>query len=728
MSIIYLLRIVLAKLKYIIVISVTLGVTTFYLLKDTPKSYASKASMYTGVTSGFSLLGAADLSYNQSKSAYDNIIQILKSHETHKTVGLFLIAQHIKQGTPDKYVILEGHRQELLARLPKNYNELIDTSKTIPELAKQIRKVAKTKEGFELARISNSGYYSAGTIAKNVQIKRIGNSDIINLEYTSLDPGICHHTLLFLIDVFKEKFQDIKFNEARSAVKYFEDEIAKTVKKLSRVEDKLTRFRKQNNIINYEQETRYVSAQKEIMEDYYIRTKMDLRAAVYQAEELESELNIKEEVVNKTTAVLNSNEVLSKLYADIAKAKIFQQNPEKINELKFKADSIKDSMTSSLDDLYVTTHGKSGLSIKTVLEEWLGTKMKIKEFEGKIDGIEYARVYYGNKYKEFAPLGSQLDRINREIETYEGEYRELYRGLSDAKIQERNVQMSSSFNIVDPPIYPTKPAASKVMLMVIMAGFAGFIMPILVMIILEFLDSSIKTVERATRFTGFKVAGVFASEKAVKSKDILNEKLNAVSSGKLLQELRLKYVEDDNHSKKPKLISITSMKPSEGKTYVIAHLIHELLKLKKSIALITTNKDVEIEGVDVYKYHADEEFANKQSINDIIGLEMFETNNYDFTIMEFPSMIINQIPAILINDADENILVVNASRSWNKSDDNTMESIRSVIDKKTIVALNEMEIIHIETLIGDIPRKRSKIRTAIKDILTLQFKKTKSFS
>ena len=146
-----------------------------------------------------------------------------------------------------------------------------------------------------------------------------------------------------------------------------------------------------------------------------------------------------------------------------------------------------------------------------MLEEWLSAKMKIKEYEGKIDGIEYARTYYGNKYKEFAPLGSQLDRINREIETYEGEYRELYRGLSDAKIQERNVQMSSTFNIVDSPIYPKKPAPSKVMMMAIMAGFAGLIMPILVVIILEFLDSSIKTVERASRFSGYKVASIFAS-------------------------------------------------------------------------------------------------------------------------------------------------------------------------------------------------------------------------
>ena len=41
------------------------------------------------------------------------------------------------------------------------------------------------------------------------RVKRIGDSDVLEVSYTTDDPGIVYQTLLILIDEFNKQYQDL---------------------------------------------------------------------------------------------------------------------------------------------------------------------------------------------------------------------------------------------------------------------------------------------------------------------------------------------------------------------------------------------------------------------------------------------------------------------------------------------------------------------------------------
>lgn len=723
MSIIYLIKIILSKLKYVVLIALSLAIGTYYTVKDNPRTYLSSASLYTGVNSGFTLEGVSTLNQRQASTTYDHIIQILESPKTHKMVGGYLLAQHLKMGDYDNSVLSEDHIDMLVSELPYNYADVFDLDKDVAGLAQELFLYQEKKDGAWLSDILLSEYYNFKNIKDNLKVVRIDYSDFVKLEYSSSDAGVSKFALEYLIEVFRLKFQDLKYKEVNDAVLYYEKEMLAMKQNFVNAEDKLSVYKEQNGIIDFKSQTINIASQKELMENYYIRTKMDLKASGYQLKELEKSMVSSQDIIINTTRIIDSNSELSKLYSDIEKAKMLNQSAIKIEELEVEAAVMSVGLAETVNELFVTQHGKNGVSTDEVQSNWLSTKMKIKEYEGKIDGIEFARTHYDKKYNQFAKVGADLEKLNREKVRFEEEYQSLYKSFSDAKKYERNIRMAFAFSVIDPPLYPLKAEPSKTVRSVLMAGMAGLIMSIFMVIFLELLDSGIKTVEKITKLSGFKVEGVFAYEEGSDSKGVDVASLIKISIGRLMQAFRsYDIVTSSNYSKNIE-ISVVSMRPKEGKTYLIKNFVTQAASLGKKIAVVTPDLYYPVKGVDVYNYSTANDFVTSGSVDEVVNNKNYKKENYDYTIFEYPSLVQNQVPIKCLMNSDRVMLVVDASRSWDDSDSMAIDSLKDIVDGKTVIALNGMNLMNMEYLIGEIPRKRSMLRKFIKEVFKVQLNK-----
>jgi hypothetical protein len=99
-----------------------------------------------------------------------------------------------------------------------------------------------------------------------------------------------------------------------------------------------------------------------------------------------------------------------------------------------------------------------------------------------------------------------------------------------------------------------------------------------------------------------------------------------------------------------------------------------------------------------------------------------DINSYDYVFVELPAIVDNPYPLSLFEEADNSLLIVRANRAWSEADANALMDVQKITKKKaSVVILNGVELNEMESILGDLPKKRSWFRKGIKNILRLRF-------
>lgn len=70
----------------------------------------------------------------------------------------------------------------------------------------------------------NHPFYSYNAL-KNIKVQRRLTSDLLDISYTSGDPGIAYNTVSILMEEFVEEYRRIRYGETDKVIKYFEEEL-----------------------------------------------------------------------------------------------------------------------------------------------------------------------------------------------------------------------------------------------------------------------------------------------------------------------------------------------------------------------------------------------------------------------------------------------------------------------------------------------------------------------
>ena len=133
-------------------------------------------------------------------------------------------------------------------------------------------------------------------ILGKIGVRRISNSDLVEIDYSSEDPGICQNTLVILSEVFVASYAEMKVNQSDAVVKYFNQQLVISSKRLSDAEDELLEFNRSNNIINYYEQTKHIASQKEHFEMEYQTVQMNYEATKSVIQVLESKMSSRQKL------------------------------------------------------------------------------------------------------------------------------------------------------------------------------------------------------------------------------------------------------------------------------------------------------------------------------------------------------------------------------------------------------------------------------------------------
>lgn len=665
---------------YILLSGIVMGSMSAYSSLNAKKEYQSHTLLNTGLISGYTLESNKGnrVDYAFTNNEMENLINMATSFETYKELSGKLLADLMLAQANGKKVLLEDNLSEWYAVLEEVPFQIEKTA-SAEEVYKQIKAISESDKENPIYKLMHSKNPIIGLEKLELlTVQREGSSDMIRMEYSSIDPYLSQRALSLITEIFLQKQKNIKQGQTDTVIGFFEEATENTLSRLQKAEDELLKFRVKNQIINYYEQTRFIAGNREELEKQY-QEQLRIKAAANSALERVN-LEIKDKRALSTLQqqiAFNQGKLADYNFALMELELIDGNEKEPSNqllqeELEGKISTIRNEMLGSTISVVDVNQTSDGVPTQNLLTQWLNSVITNEEATAKIEVMDQRRKEYSQIYDRFAPLGSTLKRLESEIDVAEREYLENLHSYNQARLHKYNQMMSSNLKVIDAPFYPAQPEKSKAAMMLILSFVVGLIIPSGALIGTELMDASLKTPKNAASITGLSVGGVLPLyPKNVEKHPVDFNVLDRQAMNLFLQELKVKA----GKTKEKSLVIISSIHPEEGKTKIIE-------KLSKFI---------------------DEHSPSSKDL---------------FEFEEIPSLLNHPYAEERVQGAQIHLLVCRADRKWSEADQHALKVYKKFVEQKPLLFLNRVRTDIMEEMTGIVPRKRSWIRSKVKSVLS----------
>ena len=664
-----------------------------YFTQFLPFKYTVNSSIYAGVTNSINIDGSKLVNIN---STFDNLINIAKSKSTLEKVSVRLLATSFVYGEEwkDNMYIQAKHYRQLTQITPKEVLALVDRSsldKTIQNFT-EYRK--EHSNNFIYAMYSRPRAFYSYEALNTIIVKRLGVSDIIELSYTSSDPGITQNTLKILEDELIKAYEILRFSATNNVIAYFEEQVRLAKQKLTEEENDLMHYNVEKQVINYDEQTKALATTKYEVDDREEAAKRTYESALALRQMLEDKMDIRAKIIRTNTNLLKELEKVSSLNQSIMEQEIFtteksQNNSGQLSKEKQALKNAEDKISSLSDDLNEYGFSKEGVGIQNMVDEWLLACINEAKAKAELKVLDNRKGDIISQYQTFSPVGTQVKRKERAIGIAEDTYREQLRGLSEARLRLQNIKMSTAnLQIIAPPEFPLTDNGRK-RLVFVLAAFAGSLIFIIgYFLIIELLDRTLRDAERSKRLTGLPVLAAFNGISNLKYRGFLKA-CNRLAAAYCCRQLN-NYLQQN----RPTIINLLSMESREGKSFLSQYFVNYW----------------ETEGIRVRKveYNVDFETNNKQYVQAQELSEFWQLNDAeqipDIILIEYPAISTASIPLPVLQKSDFNLLIANACRLWGKDDDARLKSLKEGLGNTPLfLYLNNADREVVESFTGELP-------------------------
>jgi uncharacterized protein involved in exopolysaccharide biosynthesis len=711
-------QIILLLLRYrywIVLVPITVAFLIFTFAKKLPQQFQSSAIIFTNPTSdrGVNDGGAVRMDFYTSNNLFDNLTLLIKSRETIQAASLKLLALHLIQVQPSDAVFSERDFEELKLHIPESLRiELVvgdDLTKTYESIVEHYRRFPQSPIEYLLREHPN---YSIQALLSKLFVARKSSSDMIEVTFQADDAAICFYTLKFISDAFMERYATMKELENVNSIKYFEDQLHLAQTKLRVAEMELKDFMTQNKILNYYEQGKYLDIAKlehEQDEERSIQLMTGTKVNLDKLEALFSSFENRQTVIKKIG--LLQDKIIAK-NQQLLSIKLDRNSSLNSAEIEAEIQALQNEIEEESRIIFNRSMSFEGLQRREVLDEWLRLKIQYEEQLQAIAVMQKRKEYLAEKIDEFAPLGAELKRLEREVSVNENQYLSILHGLNMAYLKKYDLEMTSPQKLIDEPYFPMKPLPSKKMVLVAGGLFGSGFFVIAVILLSFFLDNSIKSVKKAQKITGLPVAGGWINEFN------LNRRLQVNTLRKrLINQIHNDLHRFINPERKTNILIFYSLMPGEGKSFLIRKVIEEIITQNKTIIYFGPKDSAPTES-----FPCESHFFNPE--NDLYEKEnhtwtqRFTQNNHDVILVEMSNFQDYHLNYSIINQSHILIMVLDAERTWSEANQTALDTLKQTVAIPHVVLLNKMKEEEMEEISGEMPKKRSFMRRQIKKLFS----------
>lgn len=595
----------------------------------------------------------------------------------------------------DNLYITANNYKKLIASVPEEILLLVDTTsldKTV-NLFKEYKYSDSRNYLHELFN-GSSAFYSYNALS-SIIIRRQGNSDLIEIAYTSTDPGITWNTVKLVSEELKYSYNNLRYQTANDIVKYYEEELKKLRVQLNKQENELTDYNVKNSVINYIEQTKAIAHSFADFENRYEETRRNYESSSSIIKNLEQYMDIRTKLVKSNEEFINTLAEVSRISGKITEIETFTSDEmlSKDQELVKYREELRDAekkiglITNNINSY---KESKEGLAIEGLVQEWLNQTLIQAKAQADLKVLNERKNDFADQYKNYSPIGTRINQQEREIHVTEQSYLEVLHALNMAKMKQKNLQLTSSnLNTISDASYPLFSDKGKRFLLVVAAFIGSIIFIIGLNLVIELLDRTLRDAERARRLTGMNILGAFTGRNSQLKYRGFVKTCNRISAAYACNRLTPYIKKGDTLC-----INILSLEEKEGKTFISRYFQESWEELGFNVKYLRVGQDIPIDASLFMAEHIDKH----------IQLE----SRPDILIVEYPSIQQYGVPSHLLGSSQVNLLVANACRVWKNSDTELVKYLRDITEGTALyLYLNNATREAVEDFTGQLPPQTS---------------------
>ena len=683
---------------YLVILPLISLVIAWFLTRNLERVYDANTTIYTGMLTGYNIEGDSGIAGGNPQTNLQNLILIITTDNTIHEVSLRLFARCMMYGNPNKdnnYITAE-HFRLLDATVPADVKALINHNSENMTYA-NLRAYEKASQGNYLFGILNyHPYFGINNITANLKVMQLGNTDLIDIAYTTNDPGICYNTIDILNDVFARQYQNLRYGETHNVIKFFEREVARLYKQLTHAENDLIKYNMKHGIINYQEQTKQLTMLEGQQQNAVNELRMNMVTTQALISYLERQLGNRQQIITSNKEFTSLVRDISRLQSRISNLRLMNSEvggSESEAQIELaKAERQLREATAKVKEITQTIEANNystdtGVKANELLEKWLDQILLLEKTKAEIQAQDIMRESIDRQYKKFSPIGATLDRKERHISFIEGNYIEMLRALNSARLRQRNLQMSTAtLSILNPPMFPLNAQSTNRMMILAGAFMFTFFMIALCFFIIELLDRTLRDRMRSERITNIPVIGCLPKESTLRYR-----RFNKTISDMALRQLSkaiLPYFSEGSQN----VLNLLSTDAANGKSYLAQELENYWVSIGLQVRRLTYDEDFIAE---------DSRYILAKDIKDLCP----DIQPNEIAIIEYPNLDDNAIPSSLLNLGTMNLMVTRANRTWKDVDQKALKELQTRLEKKDrlFMYLTEASRYSVEEFVGQLP-------------------------
>lgn len=674
--------------------------TVYYFMRNETKVYKAKATLYTGITSGYSIRSAevgSNVDFSAISNAFDNILTTLTSNQTLYYVGVRMLSDHLQLTKPTVEQLSPASFQQLQQAIPASLRQSLIrpgdpdyTRRRIDSLAQ-----SKTDNPIKALLLNPNSYYSADYIGKKLKASRKNASDMLDIEYEAGDPAVTQQTLTLAINELNDRYTSLKRGETNPVIKYYQDKEKATKRQLDNAEAKLRAFNVQHNVLNFEDELKTRSATRDALIAEYNTEVMRNQAAKAAMNALNQRMTQGGSLLKINTALTDKQAELTMAETQLINARTNGQPQAVLDQYQAKINKASVELQQIAQNYFAADNSADAIPKAKLINEWLAKVLEFEESGARMGVVKKRLDDYQAESINFPPLESEQRQLTREMTVAEKDYLSLIQSLNQANTHRQDIAIDGAMSVLDPPNFPYAAQPSKRMLFTLIGAGVGLVIALLLAAIRFWADKRVNSLEEAEQRIGHPITASFPTVK----KFAVNSRASraAVSMFEQLGNAINIDIEQRQTSTRPPLITLFSIRSGQGKTWFAHGLARLYAESGEQVAYYypqqsETDRKFEQDGITFFPYELHPNFMNVREPEDLLPSEdPLTINSFSKIILELPALIGSPIPLHLVNRSAVSLMILTVHTIWSRRDKQLYELYAKAVRHPILIALNKVD-------------------------------------